>query len=146
MTHAKVQRLLESIENPNNLYAIHITSPLDRFKLKYDQSASRFFRSLKNGLNSLHGITNRTYFKQLSGFYFSLCQGNEFEMIILYDGSMSHLNHIQIAARIKRLLGLTTRVEFGEYAQFEDRINAIMGISTESQAFGEFYSPKMVDI
>ena len=62
-----------------------------------------------------------------------------FEIIILYDSSISHLNQNQIVIRIKKLLGLNTQIEFGDFETYESRIKEMVGIVRKTQTFGNFY-------
>jgi hypothetical protein len=91
-------------------------------------------------LNSFQWISNREYFKNLLGCYFSFAGTETIEIIVLYDSSRSnHLNHIQIKTRIKKLLGLNTDIELGDYNQFSERILEMISIERKTQTFGEFY-------
>jgi hypothetical protein len=70
MSLLKEQRLVDYLKNYENLRAIRVISATKLFNKRFDGSVSKFFRTLKNGLNSFHGIANREYFKSLSGCYF----------------------------------------------------------------------------
>jgi hypothetical protein len=94
---------------------------------------------MKNSLHSMQGISNRTYFKGLSGIYFSECNGNDFEIIIIYDTSINNLNRIQVISRLRKLLGFDIQTEFGSFEQFEDRIRQMVGIERKVQKFGNWY-------
>ena len=103
---------------------------------------SQFFKSLKNGLNSLNGVSNRVYFKGISGAYFSLADSEEFEIIIIYDTTVKKLNPLQVSTRLKKLLGLNIEVSYGTYDDFAPRIFYMFGIIRKTQAFGKYYSQK----
>lgn len=139
MPLVKEQKLIESIENNPNLKAIRILTTYDNFEKRYEGSISQLFRGLKNGMNSFQGKSNREYFKNLSGCYFSLGEPDLFEIIILYDGTINNLNRIQVATRIKKLLGLSTVIELGVYSDYADRIKEMIGIVRKTQKFGNWY-------
>ncbi len=139
MSLLKEQRLVDYLKNYENLRAIRIMSATKLFNKRFDGSVSKFFRTLKNGLNSFHGIANREYFKSLSGCYFSLIDSAQLEIIIIYDPNKTKLNDIQVSYRIKKLLGLSSSVEFGEYSDFENRILDMVRDRRKSQTFGNFY-------
>jgi hypothetical protein len=44
--------------------------------------------------------------------------------------------------RIKKLLGLNTSIEFGDYSDYSDRIKEMIGIVRKTQTFGDFYFDK----
>lgn len=135
----KEQRLIDIIQSNPNIKAIRIVTTSNNFEKRFEGSIALFFRNLKNGLNSLNGISNREYFKNLSGCYFSLDESNLFEIIILYDSSISQINQMQVVIRIKKLLGLDVMVEFGNYLDYADRIKEMIGIVRKTQTFGDFY-------
>lgn len=138
----KEQRLFETLQSNEAIKAIRIITPSQDFAKRFGGSTSKFFRSLKNGLHSINGISNRKFFKDFSGCYFSLVSAKECEIIILYDSALSPLNHLQIKIRIKKLLGLYTTVELGEFSEYNDRIDEMMGVVRKSQAFGSYYLNK----
>ncbi len=135
----KEQRLIDIIQSNPNIKAIRIVTTSNNFDKRFEGSIALFFRNLKNGLNSLNGVSNREYFKNLSGCYFSLDESNLFEIIILYDSSISKINQMQVVIRIKKLLGLDVLVEFGNYLDYADRIKEMIGIVRKTQTFGDFY-------
>jgi len=139
MPHIKEQRLISSLKDNPNLMGIKVLTTTKNFEERFNGSIALFFRTLKNGLNSFHGVSNREYFKNISGCYFSLGESETFEIIILYDKSIKTLNQIEVATRVKKLLGLNTKVEFGDYSDFADRIQEMIGIVRKSQTFGDFY-------
>jgi hypothetical protein len=134
------QRTLIKLKENEQLEAIQIKTTTENFNERFDGSISQFFKTLKNGLNSFNGVSNREYFKGISGAYFSLSDGEEFEIIIIYDTSIKKLNQLQVITRLKKLLGLNIQIEFGTYDDFAPRIFHMLGITRKSQAFGEYYS------
>jgi hypothetical protein len=102
----KDQRTLIKLKDNQNLEAIQIKTTTENFNERFDGSISYFFKSLKNGLNSFNGVSNREYFKGISGAYFSLSDSEEFEIIIIYDISIKKLNPLQVTTRLKKLLGM----------------------------------------
>jgi len=138
----KEQRLLEKLNSNQNLKAIKVITTSENFEKRFEGSISFFFRNLKNGLTSLNGQSNREFFKNLSGCYFSLEEGENFEIIILYDSTIKALNRIQVMTRIKKLLGLNSIIEFGDYSDYSDRIKEMIGIVRKTQTFGDFYFKK----
>jgi hypothetical protein len=138
------QRTLIKLKDNKNLDAIHIKTTTENFNKRFDGSMSQFFKSLKNGLNSFNGVSNRNYFRGLSGAYFSLSDSEEFEIIIIYDTTVKKLNPLQVSTRLKKLLGLNIEVSYGTYDDFAPRIFYMFGIIRKTQAFGEYYS-KAID-
>ena len=136
------QRTLIKLKDNNNLDAIHIKTTTENFNKRFDGSMSQFFKTLKNGLNSLNGVSNRVYFKGISGAYFSLADSEEFEIIIIYDTTVKKLNPLQVSTRLKKLLGLNIEIAFGTYDDYASRIFHMLGITRKSQTFGEYYSKK----
>ncbi len=139
MPLAKEQRIINILKNNQNISAIQIITTSDNFHRRFQGSFSLFFRKLKNGLNSFQSVSNRIYFKNLSGCYFSLDNTKDVEIIILYDSSVSHLNQLQIKTRIKKLLGIEAEISLGFYNDYSNRIIEMAGIVRESQTFGSWY-------
>ena len=133
------QRIIDTLKLNPDIKGIRILTTSKNFEERYEGSISSFFRCLKNGLGSFRSISNRKFFKNLSGCYFTLEDSNEFEIIILYDSSISKLNRIQIVTRIRKLLGLGITVEFGDFETYESRIREMVGIVRKTQTFGNFY-------
>jgi hypothetical protein len=133
------QRIIETLKLNPDIKGIRILTTSKNFEERYEGSISYFFRCLKNGLGSFQSISNRKFFKNLSGCYFTLEDSNEFEIIILYDSSISKLNRIQVVTRIRKLLGLGITVEFGDFETYESRIREMVGIVRRTQTFGNFY-------
>jgi hypothetical protein len=138
------QRTLIKLKDNKNLDAIHIKTTTENFNKRFDGSISQFFKCLKNGLNSFNGVSNREYFKGISGAYFSLADSEEFEIIIIYDTSIKKLNPLQVSTRLKKLLGMNIEVSYGTYDDYATRIFYMLGITRKSQTFGEYYSKKPI--
>lgn len=136
------QRTLIKLKDNQNLEAIQIKTTTENFNKRFDGSISQFFKTLKNGLNSFNGVSNREYFKGISGAYFSLSDSEEFEIIIIYDTSIKKLNPLQVSTRLKKLLGLDIKITYGSFSDFSTRIIEMLGIVRKSQTFGDYYSKK----
>ena len=136
------QRTLIKLKENQNLEAIQIKTTTENFNKRFDGSMSQFFKTLKNGLNSFNGVSNRVYFKNISGAYFSLSDSEEFEIIIIYDTSIKKLSPLQVSTRLKKLLGMNIEIAFGTYDDYASRIFHMLGITRKSQTFGEYYSKK----
>lgn len=139
MPLSKGQRIIAAIRSNPNIKATSIKTTRENFEKKVEGSPSLFFKKLKNGLNSINGMTNREYFRNLSGCYFSLEHTNNLEIILLYDSAISNLKELQINIRIKKLLGLDIEIKHGTYAEFEHRITEMLSIVSRTQTFGDFY-------
>jgi hypothetical protein len=131
--------LFENIREKKDLQAVKIETKNTLFNKKFNGSISYFFRCLKNGLYSFNGVSNRDYFKEISGMYFSLEEGEELEIIIVFDEKSKSLNEIQVKTRIKKLLGIESQIQIGSLAQFEERISEMFGIRRKTQSFGDYY-------
>ena len=107
---------------------------------------SSFFKSLKNGLYSINKITNRVYFRGLSGVYMSLENDSNLEIIILYDPTLTPLNPLQVKTRVVKLLGLGTEVNLGLISEFKNEINRILQVRTETRVFGEYHSVSNMEV
>ena len=138
----KGKSIIESIRSNPNIKALSIRTTKDNFETKFEGSPSLFFKKLKNGLNSINGSTNRDYFRNLSGCYFSLEDVNTHQIIILYDSAISKLSELQVNVRVKKLLGLDVEITLGTYSEFEHRISEMLGIVSRTQTFGDFYFNK----
>ena len=139
MSHNQAQNILEELQDNNNLQVIQIKTTALEFNLRFNSSVSSFFRSLKNGLYSFQGTSNRAYFKGLSGVYFSESNGEQIEIIILYDSTITVLNKIQVITRSRKLLGYNSLIDFGSFGQFASRISEMVGIERKVQKFGSWY-------
>ena len=89
------------------------------------------------------GITNRDYFKGISGVYFSLEDLDNYEIIIVYDTTIKRLHKVQVITRLRKLLGYDIEVNFGPLDEYLSRINEMMGIRRRSQYFGDNYFKKL---
>jgi dsDNA-specific endonuclease/ATPase MutS2 len=136
--------LITRLKENKNLQVIQVKTTNENFEKRFEGSISMFFRSLKNGLYSFQGITNREYFKGLSGVYFSLEHKDVFEIIIVYDTKVKDLNKIQIMTRLKKLLGIEVEISIGEFMEFENRIHEMIGIRQKTQSFGDYYLRKNI--
>jgi hypothetical protein len=134
----KEQRILTDLKNNKNIRIISIITTSDNFNKRFD-CISAFFKSLKNSLSSIHLRTNREVMKGLTGVYFSLEMGEEFQILIVYDSSVKALNNLDTAVRLKKLLGLKIKLEFGNYDDFEPVIKNMFGIRRKIQPFGDYY-------
>lgn len=142
MSLIKERRILTSLIQSNNLEVIHIITDQKNFETKFEGSISLFFRSLKNGLYSINGITNRQFFKGISGVYFSMENEEKMEIIIIYDKSLKTLNQVQVINRIRKLLGYNIEINFGEFSEYELKIRDMIGIRRKTQLFGDYYYNK----
>ena len=142
MSLLKEQRILNTLKENKNNQVIQVITTNQNFEDRFNGSISLFFRSLKNGLYSFNGVSNREYFKGISGVYFSLEEVDKFEIIIVYDTSVNTLNQTQVITRLRKLLGLDIQVNFGEFEQFEPRIREMVGIKRKTQPFGNYYKSK----
>lgn len=139
MSLLKEQRILNTLKENKNYQVIQIITTNQNFEERFEGSISYFFRSLKNGLYSFNGVSNREYFKGISGVYFSLEEGDRFEIIIVYDTSIKTLNKIQVITRLRKLLGFNIEVKFGLLEEYEPRIREMLGIRRRTQSFGDYY-------
>ncbi len=133
------QRIIEALKSNPNICAIQIITTSINFQKRFQGRISLFFKRLKNGLDSIQSLSNRKFFENFSGCYFSLDDAKNIEIIILYDSSISNLNHLQIRARIKKLLGIETDISLGIYNDYSSRIIEMTSIVRESQTFGSWY-------
>ena len=134
----KEQRVLADLKNNKNIRIISINTTTVNFNKRFD-CISAFFKSLKNGLYSINKRTNREVMKGLTGVYFSLELGEEFQILIVYDSSVKSLNNLDTTVRLKKLLGLKIQIEFGAYDEFEPVIKNMFGIRRKIQPFGDYY-------
>ena len=77
--------------------------------------------------------------KGLTGVYFSLELGNEFQIIIVFDSYIKSINNLDTSLRLKKLLGLKIQIEFGTYDEFEPAIKYMFEIRRKIQPFGDYY-------
>jgi len=140
MSLHKEQNLISTLRNNKNLQIIQVITTNQNFEKRFNGSISQFFRSLKNGLYSYQGVSNREYFKGISGVYFSLEDKELFEIIIVNDTSYKTLNKIQVITRLKKLLGFDIQVNLGIFDEYEPRIREMIGVKQRTQTFGDYYT------
>lgn len=133
------QKLISLLKKNNNLHIIQVITTNQNFENRFKGSISNFFRSFKNGLYSFQGVSNREYFKGISGVYFSKQDREVFEIIIVYETSKNTLNRIQIITRLKKLMGIDIQINLGLFEDYEQRIREIIEIKRKSQTFGNYY-------
>jgi len=138
MSLIQAQSIIESLQGRKDLHAIHIKTSHANF-IKRFRDVSRFFRTMKNSLHSVGRLTNRDFFKGLSGIYFSETNGNDFEIIIIYDDTINELNRIQVITRLRKLLGYDIHIEMGSFEQFKVRVTQMVEIERKVQKFGNWY-------
>ena len=139
MSLIKEQSILNKLKENKNLQVIQIITPNQNFENRFGGNVSLFFRAIKNGLYSFQGISNREYFKDIGGVYFSFEDANRFEMIITYDATKKTLNQIQVVTRLRKLLGFDIEVNFGLLEDFEPRIIEMISTKQKTQTFGDYY-------
>ena len=142
MSLLKEQRILNTLSENKNYQLIQIKTTPHIINERFGGSISKWFKSWKNGLYGYNGITNREYFKGLSGVYLSLEEANNIEIIIVYKSTNKTLNQIQITTRLRKLLGFNAEVKFGQFDDFEKRIKEILSIKRNTQTFGDYYFNK----
>ena len=138
MSHNQPLRIIESLQDRKNLQAIHIKTSFANFNKRFSD-VSKFFRTMKNSLHAVGRQTNRSFFKGLSGMYLSETDGNDFEIIIIYDDNVKELNKIQVITRLRKLLGFDIQIDFGSFDQFDVKIRQMVGIERKVQKFGSWY-------
>ena len=146
MSLIQAKTILNTLKEKKNLQVIQIITTNQNFENRFQGSISLFFRSLKNGLYTFQGVSNREYFRGISGVYYSLENLDRFEIIIVYDGTNKSLNQIQVVSRLRKLLGFDIEVNFGLFEDFEPRITEMISVRRKTQTFGDYYfnSKKMV--
>jgi hypothetical protein len=144
MSLIQAKSILNTLKENKNLQVIQIITTNQNFENRFQGSISLFFRSLKNGLYTFQGVSNREYFRGLSGVYYSLENLDRFEIIIVYDGTNKSLNPIQVVTRLRKLLGFDIEVNFGLFEDFEPRINEMISVRRKTQTFGDYYSNKNI--
>ena len=142
MSLIQAKSILDTLKENKNLQVIQIITTNQNFENRFQGSISLFFRSLKNGLYTFHGVSNREYFRGISGVYYSLENLDRFEIIIVYDGTNKSLNQIQVVTRLRKLLGFDIQVNFGLFEDFEPRINEMISVRRKTQTFGDYYYNK----
>jgi hypothetical protein len=61
------------------------------------------------------------------------------EIIILYNPEITPLNSLQVKTRVIKLIGIGTEVNLGSIKDFQDDIDRISKIKSESRFFGDYY-------
>jgi hypothetical protein len=140
MSLIQAKSILNTLKENKNLQVIQIITTNQNFENRFQGSISLFFRSLKNGLYTFQGVSNREYFRGISGVYYSLEDLDRFEIIIVYDTTNKSLNQIQVVSRLRKLLGFDIEVNFGLFEDFEPRINEMISVRRKTQTFGDYYS------
>ena len=140
MALVKEQRILYSFKNNPNIRCVRVITTSSNFEKRYEGSINYFFKSLKNSLQSVNGVSNREFFRNLSGAYFSMDDSEAYDIIILYDISMTNPSELQWRIRLKKLLGSQITIEFGNFSTFADRLDHMAGIVRKAQLFGDYYS------
>jgi hypothetical protein len=126
------------ISNPDIMVA-KIVLPTRQFLTKFGGYYGSFFKEIKNSLQSLDGIPNRTFFRSLTGAYFSLMQPEFTEIYLAYDTGYTRINTISLRIRLKKIAGHNSIVETGKIEDFEASINQIVNIDRKVQVFGKLY-------
>jgi hypothetical protein len=139
MSLIQAKSVLNTLKENKNLQVIQIITTNQNFENRFQGSISLFFRSLKNGLYTFQGVSNREYFRGISGVYYSLENLDRFEIIIVYDATNKSLNQIQVVTRLRKLLGFDIEVNFGLFEDFESRINEMISVRRKTQTFGDYY-------
>lgn len=144
MSLIQAKSILDTLKENKNLQVIQIITTNQNFENRFQGSISLFFRSLKNGLYTFQGVSNREYFRGISGVYYSLENLDRFEIIIVYDATNKSLNPIQVVTRLRKLLGFDIEVNFGLFDDFEPRINEMISVRRKTQTFGDYYLNKNI--
>lgn len=133
------QRIENYLINNSQSDAIYLKIPNSRIQKLFGGNPAHFFRMLKNGLHSLGGVSNRKFYKGLSGIYFSKSKLDTLEMVIIYEGTYPYQ---ETKHRIKKLLGIDVELEFGKAETFKSKIEEILQVKTQSQFFGNAFFEK----
>ena len=142
MSLIQAKSILNTLKENKNLQVIQIITTNQNFENRFQGSISLFFRALKNGLYTFQGVSNREYFRGISGVYYSLENLDRFEIIIVYDATNKYLNQIQVVTRLRKLLGFDIEVNFGLFEDFEPRIDEMISVRRKTQTFGDYYYNK----
>jgi hypothetical protein len=139
MSLLKEQKILNTLKENKNLKVFQVITSNQNFEKRCDGNVSSLFKSIKNNLNTVHGVSNREYFRGLSGVYYSFEDDDRFEIIIVYDTTIKTLCKIQVVTRLRKLLGFDIEVNFGLLENYEPRIHEIISVNKKTQAFGDYY-------
>jgi hypothetical protein len=142
MALIKEKRILTSLKDNPNIKGIRILTTSSNFEDRFQGNINHFFKILKNSLQSVDGLTNREFFRNFSGAYFSIDNSVECEIIILYDTSKSNLNELQFKIRLKKMLGSSIKLEFGNFPTFANKLEEMTGIVRRGQLFGDYYTKR----
>jgi hypothetical protein len=129
-------------EGTNQFRVIEINTTNDNFNKRFD-NLSKFWKALKNGGTTIGKITNRDFFRGISGMYLSLETENDIQILIIYYGSLKELNELQLTLRLKKILGLEISIHYGCFLDYEERIYKMFDSikrNTHAQLFGEYYN------
>ena len=144
MSLIQAKSILNKLKENKNLEVFQVITSNQNFENRFDGNVSSLFKSIKNNLNTVHGISNREFFRGLSGVYYSLEELDRFEIIIVYDATNKSLNPIQVVTRLRKLLGFDIEVNFGLFEDFELRINEMISVRRKTQMFGDYYYKKLI--
>jgi hypothetical protein len=139
MSLLKEQNILNTLRENKNLHVFQVITSNPNFQKRFNGDVSLLFKGIKNNLNTFHGISNREYFRGMSGVYYSLEDTDNFEIIIVYDTTIKTLNQIQVITRLRKLLGFDIEVNFGHLEDYEPRILEMTRINRKTQPFGDYY-------
>lgn len=131
-------QFIMSFVSKYDVQIIHIECNRELFGKRFS-STKDFFRKLKNGLYSFNKISNRVFFKGISGVYLSLDTNTTMSILILLDLSKGPLNELQTSIRIKKLLGLSVKIDFPDKSLIETLICDYFQFTREFQSFGDLY-------
>jgi hypothetical protein len=76
----------------------------------------------------------------------SLESDSNLEIIILYNPQITPLNSLQVKTRVGKLLGFGTEVKLGLLNDFQDQIERISRVKTESRVFGDYYQKSNLEV
>ena len=131
--------IFKRFKNESELKTIKITTNTETFFNQY-KNVSSWWRRLKNSKISTSGsITNRTYFKNLSGCYFVSSNGDKIKIIIVYDPNTSNISKTQTIVRIKKTFVDFTDIEFETYYETYKEINEMMRYYSNFSFVGNWY-------
>lgn len=106
------QKAIIFLKETPNLNSLSVKIPSSRLHTYFNGSFSGFLRILKNGLQKSNGVTNRSFFKETLGVWYSIPSELETEMILFYSDPNPNLDLDEIIMRIKKILGIDAKIEF----------------------------------
>lgn len=131
--------ILKRFLNESDLETIKITTKTESFFNQYD-NVSSWWRRFKNSKISISGsITNRIYFKNLSGCYFVSTNGDKLTIIIVHDPNTSKITKTSTTIRIKKTFTDYTDIEYGTYYESYKEINEMMRYYSNYSFVGKWY-------